>query len=372
MSDITSTEKKRRFIMFCLLGLVIAAVIVFASFTLFAPEKPSATANLVATRSEAVKGQAGGEGSEEYNKKLETHDTQRANAALQAGDSYVPTPVGNKSSVGKKEDTPAPVTPPVAPVRTAPVQAPRTDNSMQKRMMEDLAALDTRLATVSVGSGQIVYLRDFSTDARDAVPIERAEALSQTAAALPSLAIKPGDLLYAVVDTGVNSDVPSAVMATIATGKYRNTRLLGGFQRHDERLVLAFTRAILPSGESVQLEAYAVDPSTTEASVASRVDTHFFSRWGGLVASAFLEGLGSAKRYSGSQSTIYGTNNGDTTDQMVWNTYSVADQAWIAAGKVGEKAGKVFERNFERPPTVFLESGTPVGILVLNVKGLQQ
>ena len=242
MSDITSTEKKRRFIMFCLLGLVIATVIVFVSFTLFAPEKPPATSKLVATRSEAVSGQAGGEGSEEYNKKLETHDTQRANAALQAGDSFVPTPVGNRSSVvGKKPDT-HPPPPAVAPVRTAPVQSPRTDNPMLKRMMEDLAALDTRLAAASMGTGQIVWLRDFSADARGAIPVEKVVALSQTPVDLPSLAIKPGDLLYAVVDTGVNSDVPSAVMATIASGKYRNARLLGGFQRHDERLVLAFRR----------------------------------------------------------------------------------------------------------------------------------
>ena len=142
---------------------------------------------------------------------------------------------------------------------------------------------------------------------------------------------------------------------------------MGGFQRHDERLVLAFSRAVLPSGETLQLEAYAVDPSTSEASVASSVDTHFFSRWGGLIASAFLEGLGTAKRYSGAQSTTYGYGN-ETTDQMVWNEYSVEDQAWIAAGKVGEKAGKIFEKGFDRPPTVRLESGTPVGVLVLNVK----
>ena len=367
MSNITSTEKKRRFIMFCLLGAAVAAVIVLASFVLFAPEKPVATTNMVASRSEAITGKVGGEGSEEYNKKLETHDAQRANAALQTGESFVPTPVGQRTpAVGKKEDTAPPAPPAVAPVRTAPVQAPRTDNAMLKRMMEDLAALDTRLAAASVGTGQIVYTRDFSADERNAAAaVERTVTFSQTPDTGASLVIRPGDLLYAVIDTGVNSDVPSAVMATIASGKYRNVRLLGGFQRHDERLVLAFTRAVLPTGETVQLEAYAVDPATTEASVASRVDTHFFSRWGGLVASAFLEGLGSAKRYSGSQSTVYGN---ESTDQMVWNTYSVADQAWIAAGKVGEKAGKVFERNFERPPTVYLESGTPVGILVLNVK----
>jgi len=179
--------------------------------------------------------------------------------------------------------------------------------------------------------------------------------------------VKPGDLLYAIIDVGVNSDVPSAVLATVTSGTYRNARLTGSFQRHDERLVLAFNRIILPSGETIQVESYAVDPTTSEASVASSVDTHFFSRWGGLVASAFLEGLGTAKRYSGAQSTIYGYGN-DVTDQMVWNTYSVSDQAWIAAGKVGEKAGKIFERNFDRPPTVRLESGTPVGVLVMNVK----
>lgn len=368
MNDITSTEKRRRFILFCLLGLALAVVVVFASFLLFAPEKPSATSSLTTARTDAISGKAGGEGSEEYNQKLKEHDTRQANAALKTGESFVPTPVGQrKPVVGKKEDTPPPP-PPVAPVRTAPVQTPRTDNTMLKRMMDDLAALDTRLAAASVGEGKIVYLRDFSEEQKPAAA--SVEHVSVPAASTPpAVGLKPGDLLYAIVDVGVNSDVPSAVLATVTSGAYRNARLMGGFQRHDERLVLAFNRAVLPTGETVQLEAYAVDPSTSEASVASSVDTHFFSRWGGLVASAFLEGLGTAKRYSGAQSTIYGSSNGESTDQMVWNTYSVEDQAWIAAGKVGEKAGKIFEKGFDRPPTVRLESGTPVGVLVLNVKG---
>jgi type IV secretory pathway VirB10-like protein len=366
MSDITSTEKKRRFILFCLIGLLVAGGIVFGSFLLFTPEKPAATAKLTGTKTDAVKGQAGGEGSDEYNRKLAAHDEQKANAALTAGDSFIPTPVGKKAPIVAPRATTPPPSPAVAPVHTAPVQAPRADNSLLKRMMEDLAALDTRLSSVSAGEGKIVYVRDFSRDARETAPVEKAVD-TEMPASPPVAGIKPGDLLYAVIDTGVNSDVPSAVMATVASGKYRDARLLGKFQRFEERLVLAFSNVILPSGERLQVEAYAVDPSTSEASVASSVDTHFFSRWGGLVASAFLEGLGTAKRYSGSQSTVYGGING-TSDQMIWNSYSPADQAWIAAGKVGEKAGKIMEKNFERPPTVYLESGTPVGILVLSVK----
>lgn len=238
---------------------------------------------------------------------------------------------------------------------------------MLKRMLEDLAALDTKLAAASVGTGQIVWLQDFSDEAREATPAEPAAVPAQEPVPASALGIKPGDLLYAIVETGVNSDVPSAVMATVASGKHKNTRLLGSFQRHDERLVLAFNRAVMPSGETFQFEGYAVDPATSEASVASSVDTHALSRWGGLIASAFLEGLGGAKRYSGAQSTIYGYGN-EATDQMVWNTYNFEDQAWIAAGKVGEKAGKIFEKNFDRPPTVRLESGAAIGVLVLNVK----
>lgn len=369
MSDMTSTEKRRRLILFSLLGVALAASILLASFFLFSPEKPSATARLTSARTDAISGKAGGEGSEEYNQKLKEHDTRQANEALKAGESFVPTPVGQKKPVvGKKEDTP-PAPPPVAPVRTVPVQTPRTDNTMLKRMMDDLTALDTKLSSVAVGEGKIVYLHDFSDESTSiTTPVATTPETTQSENTPPSVTLKPGDLLYAIVDVGVNSDVPSAVLATITSGEYRSARLMGSFQRHDERLVLAFNRAVLPTGETVQLEAYAVDPSTSEASVASSVNTHFFSRWGGLVASAFLEGLGSAKRYSGAQSTIYGYGN-DVTDQMVWNTYSVEDQAWIAAGKVGEKAGKIFEKNFDRPPTVRLESGTPVGVLVLNVKG---
>ena len=158
MSDMTSTEKKRRLILFSLLGVALAVSILLASFFLFSPEKPSATANLTSARTDAISGKAGGEGSEEYNQKLKEHDTRLANDALKSGESFVPTPVGQrKPVVMKKEDTPPPV-PPVAPVRTAPVQTPRTDNTI--------------LSAVAVGEGKIVYLHDFSDET---TPIPKAE-----------------------------------------------------------------------------------------------------------------------------------------------------------------------------------------------------
>ena len=82
MSDMTSTEKKRRLILFSLLGVALAVSILLASFFLFSPEKLSATASLTSARTDAISGKAGGEGSEEYNQKLKEHDARQANEAL--------------------------------------------------------------------------------------------------------------------------------------------------------------------------------------------------------------------------------------------------------------------------------------------------
>lgn len=360
-------ESSGRFKLFLWIAGITIGAFTVAMFLFREPSLPPSMTQIAKSRPDAISGQAGGQGSDEYNKKLQQHDDKSANEALKSGQSFISTPTGNKKPVVGKKDNLPPPPPAVAKVKTAPVQPPRQDNTLLKRMMEDLSALDARLSSVSAGAGKIEYQMDFSKNATMTASVEKAVVPVKKDEPDFTSDLKPGDLLYAIIDTGVNSDVPSAVMATVAQGKYRNARMLGSFQRHDERMILAFTRAILPSGQSLQIEAYAVDPGTSEASVASSVDTHFFSRWGGLIASAFLEGLGSAKKFSGATSTMYGYGN-NASDQMVWDKYSPEDQAWIAAGKVGEKASKIFEKNFDRPPTVYLESGSPVGILILNVK----
>lgn len=373
MSQVTASEKKRRFVMFSVVGLIAALILLFVSFAFFSPQKSETPTSLKAGKTDAVKGGAGGEGTPEYNTKLQKHDDQKASEALKAGDSFFPTPTKDRKLLSRKEDTPPPPQPTPAPVRVTPTRPPRTDNTLLKRMMEDLATLDTKLSTVSAGAGAIFWQHDFSRDNRKETSQKpAAEVTPRTASPLK---LNVGDLLYAIVDTGVNSDVPSPVMATVSAGKYNKTKLIGKFQRFDERMLLTFNRAVLPSGENVQLEAYAVDPDTTEASVASSVDTHFFSRWGGLIASAFLEGLSEAKRFSGASSTVYGgygAAGGYASDRMVWNNYSPEDQAWIAAGKVGEKSSKIFERGFDRPPTVYLKAGSSIGVLIMNVKETTQ
>jgi hypothetical protein len=127
-------------------------------------------------------------------------------------------------------------------------------------------------------------------------------------------------------------------------------------------ILLKFSRFALPGGEGIPIEAYAVDPMTTSVSVGTDVDYHYLSRWGGLIAASFLEGFGEAVRYSGmgTYTTGFGTVVTDTPD------YSFEEQAWIAAGKVGERLSVPMYQNWYTPPTVTLETGTGLGILIVT------
>ncbi len=371
MSKISSTEKKRRFILLSILITILSAVLVFIAFALFAPEPKPSDSNMKAANSRYVKGQAGGQGTAAYNEKVIEHDSKQADLALKAGESFLPTPLGQKPSVVQKKEVKQEQTPPPPPVVVAPVRpaAPLTNTNTKrnaellKSMKKDLASLDAKLASASLSNSKIIFVQDEQTTLSPAKDAQKPLPLPT-----PS-PFKAGDLLYGVVETSVNSDVPSVVMATLVSGKHKNTRLIGSFQSFEEKLVLAFSRAILANGQEISLEGYAIDPATSESSVASSVDTHFFSRWGGLIASSFLAGLGNATQMSGAESTNYGYTGGVASNNILFNTYSLGEQALIAAGNVGSKASEIFEKNFERPPTVYLDAGTAIGVLIVTTKG---
>ncbi len=140
MSNLSNTEKKRRFVVFGLLTAAVIFVIILLIFLFFSPEKPVSSARMVQPRSDTVQGGVGGIGTTQYNEKLKEHDAKKADAALTAGESFVPTPVGHRQPALQKKEEKAPISPPVAPVRTVPPVPAKTNNALLKRMMEDLNA----------------------------------------------------------------------------------------------------------------------------------------------------------------------------------------------------------------------------------------
>ena len=245
------------------------------------------------------------------------------------------------------------------------VQPKERDQALEQRVAQVIGQSGTLSwgtpGTVQAGGYQ-AYLKKKADEEKRVEELKKNTEQKEVAknAVLPDSGITPGEILYAVTDTASNSDQGSTpVMATIITGKWRGGNCLGSFTRFEEKLVVQFSKLVY-KGKTYGINGYAIDPKTSLPGVRSSVDTHFLERWGGLVASSFLQGFGQAISSQGS--TQVNALGGTTT----WHPrMNVRDQVWTAMGVVGEKSGKQFEKMFDMPPTVTLNAGTEIGILVL-------
>jgi intracellular multiplication protein IcmE len=174
--------------------------------------------------------------------------------------------------------------------------------------------------------------------------------------------IKAGEVMFAVLDTGINSDEPSPIMATIVTGKLKGAKLLGEFSRVEKRVVLRFAVMSIPGvNHSISINTVAISQKTARTALADHVDNHYMMRYGTLFASAFLEGMADAIVKSGAQTTE-GASGFTTTYQELSNGKLAA----VGFGEVGKKYSENLSKNFTIPPTVRVYSGTGLGILFMS------
>lgn len=183
-------------------------------------------------------------------------------------------------------------------------------------------------------------------------------------AALPGdEVITAGSILFAVIDTAVNSDEPGPVLAQVVHGDYKGARLIGQFAaptQNSNALTLNFNQMVLPEGnKTLSISAVAVDPDTARTSVASDVDHHYLLRYGSLFASAFMEGYGKAVKEQGSARTE--NQDGSTTTST--KSLSGEEEFFSALGNVGTQWGSQTAPLFNTLPTITIDSGTGVGIL---------
>ncbi len=176
--------------------------------------------------------------------------------------------------------------------------------------------------------------------------------------------IKAGSVLYAVLDTAVDSDYPDTpVMATIVSGEYKGAKLLGSIKtvKDGQRVMLAFnlmTMDAWPTGTSVN--AFAIDPDSARSAVATSVDNHYMLRYGTLFASSFLQGLGQAVQTSG---TTVSSDSGVVTESTA--DLNTQETILVALGQVGQNASTEIGKLQNTPPTVKVKAGIGIGILFM-------
>lgn len=180
--------------------------------------------------------------------------------------------------------------------------------------------------------------------------------------------IKGGSILFAVLDTAINSDYPdSPVLATIVDGKYKGAKLMGkivtakGVTGQMDRVSMNFTLMNDDSWpRSRSITAFGIDPDTARTVMASTVDYHYMMRYGAMMATAFLQGYSSAITNEGTSTTgIFGTS---TTHPQL----SAGNKFMVGLGQVGQSLGAATQNYINRPPTVRVDSGVSLGILFMS------
>lgn len=192
------------------------------------------------------------------------------------------------------------------------------------------------------------------------------------AAALASTIIKGGTIMFAVLDTAVNSDYPdSPIMATIVEGKYKGAKMLGkiittkGVSGQMDRVTLNFTMMNFDAWpKSKNVTSYAIDPDTARTVMASSVNYHYMQRFGALMATSFLMGYGQAVMASGSQTSSTPGASGILTSSNP--ELSPSNKLAVAIGQMAQAVGQATKNYTERPPTVVVDSGVGLGILFMS------
>ena len=316
--------------------------------------------------------------SQEYRKNLARYSEGKAREALEKGESFVapaadvrknpvpvPVPAPEPREKPKPSDEPQaardqPQPRPQPQQTLRPQRVSRETNARSARHEQDRTApMRAYLAGIKTREPQVQLALVLNEPAPKRVAKVEEEG---SPSGLPGL--KVGDILQCVNRVTLDSDAPGPAMVEVVSGPYRGARVVGSFQRLNEHLVLRFSELAAPDG-SVHVHdiaGFAIDPATDRTAVRTDVDNHVLERWGGLVAASFLEGFGEAVERSGTSAhtTIYGSG---------WSVpdYSLGEEMWIAAGKAGERAANALDRGFGRAPTVTLESGTAMGVLLLRL-----
>jgi type IV secretion system protein VirB10 len=172
--------------------------------------------------------------------------------------------------------------------------------------------------------------------------------------------LQAGSVIPAALITGIRSDLPGAVTAQVTedvydspTGKFllipQGAKLVGQYDAQvsfgQSRVLLVWTRLIMPNGRSIVLERQPAADAAGYAGLEDEVDNH----WGMLFKAAILSTLLSV----GSEA---GTTNSENS--LVQAIREGASQGF---NQVGEQ---VVGRSLAVQPTLTIRPGFPVRVLV--------
>lgn len=302
--------------------------------------------------------------------------------SLPESEPNIPSIVGEKNALSKRQADNAKKLEKIMAAQKVQMADQRFQQKVQQRASQMMSAASQALqewkniadqtylaannSSSAGAAGNAASLAANQQGAPDAIAANLQNISNPAAGAGLGITIKMGDIVFAVIDTSINSDEPGPILATVVSGPLKGSRLIGAFNlpANSEKMVISFNSLSVPgTPKTMSIAAFAIDPNTARTALSSETDHHYLSRYGALFASTFLEGFGNAFQSADTTITIGGT--GGTQDTTVQNGIgrSALENAVIGLANVGKAWGQVAQQNMSRPTTVQVFSGTGVGVL---------
>lgn len=177
---------------------------------------------------------------------------------------------------------------------------------------------------------------------------------------LSEFEIKAGDFIPAILQTGINSDLPSKTIVAIVSENVRDTirgkhilipqgtKIIGVYDSSitfgQERLLIIWQRLIFPNGKTIGLDNMQGVDLSGKAGITGDVNNHFSTLLKGVILSSIM----------GSAGTIVTERKND------WRG-AAAEGAGEQIVTIGDNFA---ERALSRQPTITIEPGTRFNIIV--------
>jgi len=178
-----------------------------------------------------------------------------------------------------------------------------------------------------------------------------------------SYVVQAGNVIPASLITGIRSDLPGQITAQVTENVYdspsgrfllvpQGTRLIGVYDSQvsfgQSRVLLVWTRLIMPNGRSIVLERQPGADIAGYAGLEDGVDNH----WGALFKAALLSTLLGVGSELGAGSDT--GNNGDIIQALRRGS----------SDSLNQTGQKVVQRNLNIQPTLTIRPGFPVRVIV--------
>jgi type IV secretory pathway VirB10-like protein len=172
-----------------------------------------------------------------------------------------------------------------------------------------------------------------------------------------------GSVIPAALMTGLNSDLPGPVIAQVTEDVYdtvsgrfllipQGTRLIGKYDSHiaygQERLLLIWTRLVMPDGSSIVLDNLPASDTQGYAGLEDGVDYHTWRLLKGVVLSS-LFGI----------SSELAANNGTQSNNRI--IIGLRDSVNNTANEAGQR---IVSKDLAVQPTLTVRPGYPVRVIV--------